>query len=76
MFNKIKSTIHGTPKVVDQVFQKAVAATGAVVDSETTKALKEKTYSAFESAKSIGKYLGDVNGEALLQNFDVGEFTS
>ena len=71
MFDGLKGKFDASTKVVDEAFKKAVSATGAAVDSETAKALKSRTQDAYNSAKSIGKYLGDVNGDGRIDSDDL-----
>jgi hypothetical protein len=71
MPSKLKDDLNATIKAVDALFKKAVAATGAVLDSETAKALKEKTIEVYKSAIEIGKHLVDLNGDGKLDEADV-----
>ena len=71
MHSKLKKGLNATTKAVDALFKKAVAATGAVLDSDTAKALKEKTIEAYNSAIELGKHLADLNGDGKLDEADV-----
>ena len=71
MPSKLKDGLNAATKAVDAVFQKAVAATGAALDSETAVALKEKTIEVYNSAIEMGKHLADQNGDGKLDEADV-----
>lgn len=71
MPSKLKEGLNATTKAVDALFKKAVAATGAVLDGETAKALKERTIEVYNSAIEMGKHLADLNGDGKLDEADV-----
>jgi len=71
MINEFKTKFGNASKAIDEAFKKALAATGAVVDSDTAKALKEKSLSAYNSAIDIGKNLADLNGDGKIDEADL-----
>jgi hypothetical protein len=71
METKIKDGLSAATKAVDELFQRAVAATGAALDSETARALKAKTIEVYRSAIELGKHLADQNGDGKLDEADV-----
>jgi hypothetical protein len=71
MITDLKSKLGSASKLIDEAFKKAVAATGAAVDGETAKALKEKSLSAYNSAIEIGKNLTDLNADGKIDEADL-----
>lgn len=71
MLNKIKEKIGDTTALVNAAFDKAVKETGAVLDSDTATALKEKTVSAMGTAKRIAVNIGDLNGDGKFDTEDL-----
>ena len=71
MFKTLLNRLNGTTSAVNAAFRKAIEQTGAVVDSETARSLKESAISAAKTAKKVGRYLTDVNGDSKVDADDV-----
>lgn len=71
MLKALLGWFDGSTKVVNAAFRKAMEQTGAVVDSHTAKSLKTSAISATQTAKKIGKYLSDVNGDGKVDAEDI-----
>ena len=71
MLTRIKDGASGTTLIINKAFKKAVEKTGAVVDSDTAKSLKQSTLSAAETAGKIGKNLTDLNGDGKVDVDDL-----
>ena len=57
--------------IVDKSFKQAIKKTGAVLDSDTAKLIKEQAGKAVETAGKIAKNLGDVNGDGKVDADDL-----
>jgi hypothetical protein len=57
--------------IVNAAFNKAVKQTGAVLDSETAKSLKDNAISAMGTASSIAKNMTDLNGDGKVDAEDL-----
>lgn len=66
-----KKSAVDTTTIVNTAFKKAVKQTGAVLDSDATKKLKESTISAMETAGSIAKNMTDLNGDGKIDAEDL-----
>lgn len=71
MLKALLNRFDGTTKAVNAAFRKAIEQTGAVVDSDTAKSLETSAISATQTAKKIGKYLTDVNGDGKVDAEDI-----
>ena len=71
MFGWLSRKTKETGSIVNKVFDAAVKQTGAVVDSDTSKAIKEKTTELIGLAKKITKNIADVNGDGKIDKEDV-----
>lgn len=58
-------------RAVDKVFKRALKTSDSQVDDATADILKTKALAAYESAKSIGFYLGDLNGDGRIDVEDL-----
>ncbi len=71
MFKAFLSRFNGTTKAINVTFSKAIEQTGAIVDGETAKTLKKSALGAAQTAKKIGTYLTDVNGDGKVDAEDI-----
>ncbi|WP_170484291.1 hypothetical protein [Ruegeria sp. HKCCA5426] len=71
MFKWVQKGALDTTKIVNGAFNKAVKQTGAVLDSETAKRLKESTVSAMTMAGNIAKNMSDLNGDGKVDAEDL-----
>ena len=71
MLKKLREKASGTSAIISRAFEKAVAKTGAVVDSETANKLKASALNAAKTAASIGKNLSDLNGDGKVDVEDL-----
>lgn len=71
MLNWVKKSASDTSVIVNKAFDRAVKQTGAVLDSDTTKALKERTIAAVSTAADIAKNLSDLNGDGKVDAEDL-----
>lgn len=71
MFERFKTGVLSTSAIVNKAFDQAVRQTGAALDSETAKSLKENAVAAMETAKSIGTNLTDLNGDGKVDAEDL-----
>lgn len=58
-------------KAIEEAFKAAIEKTGAIVDSDTARAIKQKAVDAFDYATRIGKNLADVNGDGKIDEKDL-----
>lgn len=71
MWNTIKEKFGGSTALVNQVYERAIKETGAVVDSEAAGKIKDATRSAIATARKISLYLTDVNGDGKFDGDDI-----
>lgn len=71
MRNWLKKSAFDTTAIVNTAFNKAVKQTGAALDSETARKLKENTVSAMGTAGSIAKNMTDLNGDGKIDVEDL-----
>lgn len=71
MIRSLFNRFNGTTKAINIAFSKAIEQTGAIVDGVTANALKQSALSAVQTAKKIGKYLTDVNGDGKVDAEDI-----
>ncbi|MCG6560788.1 hypothetical protein MB818_21520 [Ruegeria sp. 1NDH52C] len=71
MLNWLKKGAMDTTEIVNVAFNKAVMQTGAALDSETAKWLKESTLSAMATAGDIAKNMSDLNGDGKIDSEDL-----
>ncbi|GEM_PF-3713242 len=71
MWNRIKGMAGGTSALLNQVFDRAVRETGAVLDSEAANQLKASTQTAIATAKKVSVNLTDLNGDGQFNSEDI-----
>ncbi|MEZ5714230.1 MAG: hypothetical protein R3D85_03050 [Paracoccaceae bacterium] len=71
MLEWMKKGALDTTAIVNKAFERAVKQTGAVLDSETAKWLKESTMSAMSTAGQIAKNMSDLNGDGKVDVEDL-----
>jgi hypothetical protein len=71
MLQAFKDKLSIASKAVDEAFEKAVAATGAVINGEDSQELKKRAVDAYNQAELIFKNLADVNGDGKFDAEDL-----
>jgi hypothetical protein len=71
MWQKIKNRFSGTSALVDQVFDRIVKETGAVLDSEAANQIKASTQTAIATARKVSINLTDLNGDGKFDSEDI-----
>jgi hypothetical protein len=71
MLSWLKKGAMDTGTIVNAAFEKAVKQTGAALDSDTAKRLKESTVSAMVTAGDIAKNMSDLNGDGKVDAEDL-----
>lgn len=71
MLSWLKKGAMDTTEIVNAAFDKAVKQTGAALDSDTAKWLKESTVSAMTTAGDIAKNMSDLNGDGKVDSEDL-----
>lgn len=71
MLSWLKKGAMGTTEIVNAAFDKAVKQTGAALDSDTAKWLKESTVSAMTTAGDIARNMSDLNGDGKVDSEDL-----
>ena len=71
MLSWLKKGAVDTSEIVNAAFDKAVKQTGAALDSDTAKWLKESTVSAMTTAGDIAKNMSDLNGDGKVDSEDL-----
>jgi len=71
MLSWIKKGALDTSEIVNKAFDKAVKQTGAALDSDTAKWLKQSTVSAMATAGEIAKNMSDLNGDGKVDSEDL-----
>ena len=71
MLSLLKKNTVDTAGIVNMAFDKAVKQTGAAMDSETAKWLKESAISAMSTAGDIAKNMSDLNGDGQIDAEDL-----
>lgn len=71
MWQKIKNRFSGSSALVDQVFDRIVQETGAVLDSEAANQIKASTRTAVATARKVSINLTDLNGDGKFDSADI-----
>jgi hypothetical protein len=71
LLDKLSSKTTDASAIVNKAFEKAAKETGAVLDSETTQAVKDQTIKAMKTASQIAKNMSDLNGDGKIDIEDV-----
>lgn len=71
MWQKIKDRFSGTSTLVNQVFDRVVKETGAVLDSEAANQIKASTQTAIATARKVSINLTDLNGDGKFDSEDI-----
>lgn len=71
MWRKIKDSFGGTSTLMNQVFDRVVKETGAVLDSDAANQIKASTRAAIGTARKISVNLTDLNGDGKFDTEDI-----
>lgn len=71
MWQTIKDRFSGTSTLVNQVFDRVVKETGAVLDSEAANQIKASTQTAIATARKVSINLTDLNGDGKFDSEDI-----